>query len=211
MTEPRTPNPLLEALGRLLEQALARIVALDPEAAAALAPLEGRAIELTWSGPELGMRMRVENGAIRVGPPEAGAKPDLSMRGPLAGFAKLAFPGSIGKLATGKVEMSGDAELAREIGKLATKFAPDFDAPFTKALGPAAGTLVARALRQAFDFARGAGEGFARDAALYVREESRDTIAREELEDFLDGVDRVRDDAERLAARIAALAKRGGA
>lgn len=208
MTDPRVPNPLFEILGRLLEQALARVLALDPQAAEAIAPLEGRAIELHWAGPAIGLRATIESGKVKIGPPLADAKPDLAMRGPLAGFAKLAFPGQLAKLSNAKVEMSGDADLARELAKLSARISPDFEQGLVAAVGPAIGALVARALREGFAAARSAGEGFARDAALYVKEESRDTIAREELEDFLDGVDRVRDQAERLAARIAKL---GGA
>jgi ubiquinone biosynthesis protein UbiJ len=210
MVESRTPSPLLAPLGRLLEEALNQVLALDPQAANVLAPLTGRAIEIRWSGPNLALRATVENGRLRIGP-ALDSKPDLSLAGPLAGLIKLAFPERAGALPAGKVEMSGDAELAREVARLAGKFSPDFDAPFVRALGPAAGTLVARGLREGLALVRDSGAALARDAALYVREEARDGIAREELSDFLDAVDKLRDDVERMAARVAALGRQDAA
>ena len=53
--------------------------------------------------------------------------------------------------------------------------------------------------------ARDAGRDLAETAAEYVTEESRDVVARAELDAFHDDVDTLRDDAARLAARVARL------
>ena len=58
--------------------------------------------------------------------------------------------------------------------------------------------------------ARGAAGALASNAAEYVTEESRDVVAREELNAFHDDVDALRDDAERLAARVNRLRSRAG-
>jgi ubiquinone biosynthesis protein UbiJ len=51
----------------------------------------------------------------------------------------------------------------------------------------------------------------ARDAAEFVTEESRDVVAKAELEAFYDDVDTLRDRSERLAARISRLSTAAGA
>jgi ubiquinone biosynthesis protein UbiJ len=201
-------NPVLSVLGKLLEELLNRAVALDPDGAALLAPLDGRAVELAWTSPDIGLRAQVAGSRIAIGP-RAAAEADLSMRGTLAGFANLLLAErGLPSLAGGKVQVSGDAELARRLAGLVRDYAPDLDAAAARGLGPAAGPLVARGVRDGLAFAAKSARTFATDAADYVREESRDAVAREELDAFLDDVDRARDDAERLDARIARLAAR---
>ena len=45
------------------------------------------------------------------------------------------------------------------------------------------------------------------NSAEYLREESRDLVAPGEMADFIDDVDRARDDVERLEARIERVAR----
>ncbi|HET7844130.1 MAG TPA: SCP2 sterol-binding domain-containing protein [Xanthomonadales bacterium] len=202
-----TPNPVLAVAGRALESVLARVLALDPDAAAALKPLEGRAIELDWRPAGIGLRLRVEDGRLRVGP--KGDAPDLSISGSLAGLLQMALPARDGAgFATGRVQMSGDAELARRVSQLATKFAPDVDAAATQALGPVAGPLLARGLRDAFAWSRESGRTLAEDTVSFLRDERGDLVSGEELTAFADEVDALRDRGERLAARVRALLER---
>src|SRR5207342_482323 len=56
---------------------------------------------------------------------------------------------------------------------------------------------------------REAGGSFATSAAEYVTEESRDVVGRDELNAFHDDVDTLRDDVERIAARVARLGGTG--
>lgn len=197
----RSPNPLLVPLGRALEALLDRALALDPAARDRLAPLEGRHVEMTWTPADLGLRMSVAEGRIAIGPRQGEA--DLSLAGTLAGFARLAFPDRAGALPAGKVQMAGDADLARAIGQLAQGFEPDLEAALTRVLGDTRGAIVATTLRDAFAWARRSASTLAVDGADFLREESRDLPTRDEVEAFHADVDRLRDDVERLAARLA--------
>ena len=188
--------------GRALEQGLSRLLALDPETAAALRPLEGRRIGLALEAPPVALDIRVEDGALRVGPPTL--EPDLGIRASLAGvLSQLPFLRAPGAPPVGKVRIAGDAELARQVQRLAGRFAPDWERPFAERLGPVAGPQVARVLREAHAAGAGLARGLARDAAEYVTEESRDVVGKDELEAFHADVDALNDRVERLAARIA--------
>ena len=55
------------------------------------------------------------------------------------------------------------------------------------------------------DWARKARASVGRNVGEFLTEESRDLVPRAELEVFLGDVDRVRDDVERAAARLALL------
>ena len=202
----RAPNPLLEIAGRALEEVLNRGLALDAASAGRLQGLEGRAVEVTWSAADVGLRLRVADGRLVVGPRDAASEPDLSLRSSLAGLVGLAFPrlGEAG-FPGGKVQMSGDAELARRLSQIADRYAPDLDSAFGRAFGDALGPQLARGLRGAFAWGREHSRTLAEDAAVYVRDERADTPSREDVREFLDDVDALRDRVERLVARVGAL------
>ena len=204
----RQPNPLLARLGALLEGALNRALALDPDSAANLAALEGRRIGVELRGMNLALAIAVREGRLRVGP-HWESMPDLSLRAAPASLLAFALRrGEDAPLPPGKVEISGDAQLARLLEKTARDFRPDFEEAFAKTFGDVIGVALARALRGAFVHARESAQALARDTAEFLREESRDLIAPAEMETFLDDVDALRERADRLAARIARVGAR---
>ncbi len=213
----RSPSPLsgLKPLaGRALESALNRALALDDDTREALARLHGRHLALHLASPPLAMSVRVDGEALRVGPVDAGAEPDLSVRTTLGGLLGQ-LQGLLGTpddhaTPSGRLRIEGDAELARALQRLAQRFDPDWQRPFVAAFGEVAGVQVANALASALKGARRAGQGLAETAAEYVVEESRDVVGRHELDAFHDDVDVLRDDVERLAARVARLAAGAG-
>lgn len=199
----RSPFDTIKPLaGRALEFALERVLALDPETAAALAKLEGKRVELSLEAPAIAFSATVRDGHVRIGPPEHENETDLGLRANLGGlFAQLPF----GRARNPKLRINGDAELARALQELARGFDPDWEQPFADALGPLLGPQVARALRDGLRAGTGIARNLARDTADYLTEESRDAVGRAELSAFLDDVDAVRDRAERLLARAARL------
>jgi ubiquinone biosynthesis protein UbiJ len=108
-------------------------------------------------------------------------------------------------LPPGKVAVSGDAELAREMEKLLRNLRPDPVEGIERTLGPEAGALASRIAGTLLPRLRAALATAPLDLANYVRDERGDAVAREELEDFAGDVDRLRDEAERIAARVAKL------
>ena len=209
MTDPAaSPFDALKPLaGRALEQALNRIVALDPETAGALERLGGRRIGLALEAPPIALDIHVDGGRLKVGPPTA--EPDLGIRATLSGvLSQLPFLRRDDAPPVGRMRINGDAELARSLQQLARRFDPDWEKPFADAFGPVIGVQVARALREALKAGAGFAKGFSRDAVDYLTEESRDLVGKAELAAFLDDVDELRDRAERLAARLARLEPR---
>ncbi len=105
----------------------------------------------------------------------------------------------------GRLHVSGDAELAQRLQRLTAGFDPDWQQPFVAAFGEVIGVQVANATAAALRGARDTAVGLTRSGAEYVTEESRDVVARAELAAFNDDVDALRDDVERIAARVARL------
>ncbi|WP_024888834.1 ubiquinone biosynthesis accessory factor UbiJ [Luteimonas huabeiensis] len=200
--------------GHLLEQALNRAIALDPDTRDALRALDGRHVVLEVESPALALRIDVEGGRLRVGP-AGGPEPDLAVRGTLGALiGQLPFLQRRGATATGRVRIAGDAELARRLQGLARGFDPDWQRPFANVFGDVLGVQVAEALAGALRRARVAGRNLAESGAEFLTEESRDLVARAELEAFLDDVDALREGVDRLDARVrrlrASAAARGG-
>src|SRR5690348_7395049 len=206
------PLPLRRLGGRALERALNRVVALDPETCAALVKLDGRRIGVHLQGAELAFDLAVRNGALHVEPPHnaeahesAQAKPDLRVTATPFSLLALAVPREGDSLPPGKVEIAGDAELARRLEKLAREFAPDMEAAFARTFGEVIGVAIARALRDARRWLHTRAQHAGADTADWLRDEARLVVPRGELDDFLDEVDTLRERTERLQARVQGL------
>lgn len=197
--------------GRALEAALNRALALDSDTRDALARLDGRRVALHVAQPPLALQITVDGERLRVGPVDEVAKADLDVRGTLVGLVTQLpmFRRDEDGPPVGRMRIEGDADLARRLQRLAERFDPDWQAPFAAAFGDVLGVQVANAFAAALRKARAGMRDLAETTAEYLTEESRDVVPREELAAFHDDVDALRDDAERLAARIARLATRG--
>jgi ubiquinone biosynthesis protein UbiJ len=206
----RRPRPLLALLGRALEAALDRMIDLDPETRAALRALDGRAVTVEFRGTPLAMRIAVEGDRLAIGPAFAGDSALRVAASPAALLGLALARGREGAVTPGSIDIAGDAELARRIERIATRFAPDFDEAFARVFGDVAGFRIARGLRRALQGARDGARSFARDAAEFLTEEGRDLVAKAELDTFLDEVDALRERADRLEARVHRLAAQSG-
>ena len=211
MSSTRTPFDSFKPLaGRALEIALNQLLALDPDTQADLPRLAGRRISLALEAPALALEISVDNRQLRVGPVQA-EEADLGIRASLSGaLSQLPFLRAANAAPVGKVRINGDAELARTLQQLAKNFDPDWEKPFAEAFGSIIGPQVARVLREAFQHGATLAKKFGRDAADFVTEESRDVLGKAELAAFNDDVDSLRDDAERLIARVGRLRQRTG-
>ncbi|BAW00219.1 ubiquinone biosynthesis protein UbiJ [Lysobacter enzymogenes] len=216
MNDSASPLDALKPLaGRALEAALNRALALDPDTRAGLSALDGRSIALHLAEPPLAARILVAGERLEVGPVRSSDEPDLSVRSTLGAiFAQL--PNLLGAARNeqaapvGKLRIEGDADLARRLQRLAERFDPDWQQPFTAVFGDLVGVQIANAVAGALRHARDAAGAFASNAAEYLTEESRDLVPRAELDAFHDDVDALRDDVERAAARVARLHARAG-
>ena len=201
----RKPNPVLAVLGRALEAALNRLVDLDPETRTALRALDGRAITLDFRSTPLAMRIAVAGDRLAIGPAFGG---DSALRVIAAPSALLALALSRGRddaTTPGRVDVSGDADLARRLERIARKFEPDFDEAFARAFGDVAGFQIARGVRRALAGVRDGAQAFARDTAEYLSEEARVIVPKAEVDVFLDDVDALRERTDRLDARVKRL------
>ena len=207
MTVAATPNllpqPLRKVAGRALETALNHVLALDPESQSKLSALHGRSVQLNLQGVGVALAITVDEGRLKVGP--APENSDLRVAATPGSLLSMLFRCHSESLPPGKVEIAGDAELARRLEKLASGFAPDFEEAFARAFGDVLGVPLAKAVRSALAHARESASHLTQDGAAWLRDETRLAVAPGEMEHFLDDVDALRERAERLEARLARL------
>ena len=208
--------------GHALETLLNRTLALDPDTRDALRALDGRRVALTLDSaasatPALSLQVRVDGGLLAVGPVDEAGATDLSVRSTLGGLLSL-LPRLMGgdqhrdaAPPIGRIRIEGDPELARRLQRLAGRFDPDWQQPFARVFGDVLGVQIANAIAGGLKQARATGRSLAENTAEFVTEESRDVVGRAELNAFHDDVDVLRDDVERIAARIARLQAAGDA
>jgi len=200
------PLPLRKLAGRALETALNHTLSLDPDTQQRLAALNGRSVQLHLRGPEIALAVTVEEARLKVGPPQEDSQ--LKVAATPGSLLAMLFRRDDDGIAPGKVEIAGDAELARRLEKLAGKFAPDFEEAFAHSFGDVLGVPLARAMRKGLAHARETAGHLTEDTADWLRDEARVAMAPGEVEGFLDGVDEVRERSERLEARVQRLLQR---
>ncbi len=206
--ETRTPNPLLSRLGAALEFAINRAVALDAATREKIGKLDGRRIGVELKPLDLALAITVDRDRLRVGPHWERGR-DLNLRASPASLLAFAMrSGDDSVMPPGKVDISGDAELARQFEKIMRDFRPDFEEAFAQTFGDVIGVPIAHVVSRAFAWTRDSAKSIALDAVEFVRDESRDAIAASEAEAFYDDVDTLRERADRLDARIRRLGEK---
>ena len=210
MTQGRPLNPVLVRLARLLEAALNRALALDAATQSELHRLEGQRIGVDLRGTGMALAVTVTDGRLVVGPLRE-LPGDFTVRATPGSLLALALrAGDESPVPPGKVDISGDAELARRVERLVRGYRPDIEDAFAQTFGDVLGVPLARALDAAFAWSRDSARALVRDSAEYLRDESRDLVAPAEMDRLLDDIDTLRERADRLAARIARVARAAG-
>lgn len=190
-----------------LESVLNRNVADSRKAQALCRQLDGRVMSLTVQGTPLAFYFRAEGGRIALAPRHDGVA-DASLSGTPVALLALAGPKAEGALRGGGVRIEGDAEVAQKFRELLSQAQPDFEEELARVVGDVAARRVANVARGFLDWGRKASDSLATNVVEYLQEEGRDLPTRVEVEEFLAGVDRLRDDTERLEARLARVERK---
>ena len=188
---------------RPIEAMLNRRIAGSSRARAMVAGLAGRSLELRFAATPFRIRLAAGADTLSVRP-AADEPADAVIEGTPLSFLRLATGDAAKSIRAGGMDVRGDAEIAEGFRRLLEVARPDIEEELSRFTGDAAAHYIAGAARHAADFARRAGDSLARSTSEYLTEESRDLPVRLEVEEFLDGVDRLREAVDRLDARIAA-------
>jgi ubiquinone biosynthesis protein UbiJ len=133
---------------------------------------------------------------------------DAVISGSLPALLRLLEGGASREPGQAAAQIRGDAEIAnryRELFKLAR---PDPEEELSRWIGDLPARRVSLIARRALEFARRVRRTAGENIAEYLQEEGRDLVNRTELDEFLRGVDELRETADRIEARLGRLEQR---
>lgn len=194
---------------RLLERLIDGALDLDPETRGALAGLSGKVVDVEIAGAG-SLRVRIDGERVRIGPRDGPGgdldDADVTIRGAPLSLLRFAFAGDReARILGDEVSLRGDIALATRLQQIAAKLDIDFEEAFARHLGDAPAHELVRAMRGLGGWLSGTGTALLEDASEYLRHEAAITPRRAEVDRFVNDVDDLRDDAERLEARVARL------
>jgi ubiquinone biosynthesis protein UbiJ len=207
-----------------LENVLNRGLPRSPRAQQLCAELAGRSVAIAIAGSSrrilvestgLSLRLRVvsagtptsSSDATTSGESLSSTRPNATISGGPFSLLALSGPAPEAVLQRGAVRIDGDAELAQKFRELALLLRPDLEEELSLVVGDVPAHQLGRFARAAFGWTRKAASTTVHNAAEYLGHERRDLVPRSEADQFLQGVDTLREDVDRLAARIDLLTR----
>lgn len=207
MSRYRTPLPGI--LAAMLETAINRVLDLDAGSAERLERLDDRMLQLQLEGVGITLFFAFNGRRVEVGT-ESKFEPDTVIRGSPFALFSMAAPDEAARWGDpgSRVEISGDATLARDLEQLFSRLDPDWEGRLARLLGDVWGHQVASGLRAGAErFRESAGQ--AGDMFREYAQRPRGPLAQgEELADFGQAVDDLADAAEELDQRLRRLEAR---
>jgi len=190
-----------------LESVLNRNIADSSTARALCRRLQGKVLSVRFSNVPFGISFRSDGERMSLDT----SAPDMAnatLTGTPFSLMQLASPKPEAALRSGAVHIEGDAEVAQTFSELLKHARPDLEEELSRVIGDVAAHQVGNVARSALSFGKRAADTFALNVAEYLTEEGRDLPTRVEADEFIAGVDKLRDDVERLEARLARLESR---
>jgi len=204
---PSTPSWLAAA-----EAMLNRSIDSSSQAAQLARRLDSTSLQIEVRGL-ISLRAAIHGGRLAFfSADEAGGgapPPDAVISGSVRAFRSLlraARPAAAAERAA--VTITGDAEVANLYRQLFAAARPDWEEEVSRWIGDAPARALSRLAGGLTGWARRTQRVVGENIAEYLKEESRDLVTRTEIEEFLEGVDQVREAADRVEARLQVLQRR---
>lgn len=195
-------------LNTALENLLNRGLPRSPRARQLCAELAGKSLAV--EARDL-TRLRIRCNGVTLEVMRDAAPADASLVGGALSLLGLLGGSPQALLQSGAVTMGGDPELAQKFHQLLVLLRPDAEEELSGLLGDVPAHQLARLARLSLQFVRRAADTGITNAAEYLGHERGHLVPRAEGEQFLRGVDAVREGVDRAAARLENLARRRGA
>jgi len=191
-----------------LENLLNRGLPRSPRARTLCAALAGRSVAIVV--PNF-VRLRVTSTGQTLAVTREDAPADASISGGLVSLLALLGESAQDVVQRGAVNITGDSDLAQSFRELLQLLRPDPEEELSLLIGDVAAHQLVRLARLGGSLGVRAADTTVRNLAEYWAHERGDLVSRNEGEQFLHGVDALREGVDRLQARLDLLAQRRGA
>jgi ubiquinone biosynthesis protein UbiJ len=193
------------------ERAVNGLVELDPMARGHLAELHGRVLRIALDGTPITIDLVPGHDGYLKLLGEFEGEPDATLSGSPFDLLRASAPDQgVGELFAGHVRFGGDEGLAQRFSQTLAGLDIDWEEFLAQRIGDVPAHEIGRLGRRARSGAQRFRANARETLSDYLTEESRLLPHRFEVEAFLEDVDTLRDDTERLEARIARLESRSG-
>jgi ubiquinone biosynthesis protein UbiJ len=193
-------NPL-EALLQPITRVLNRNIRESTRASELCERLDGKLIAIRVRDTALAGYFEIGGNALEL-TTESDGEPDVVITGSLVSLALMAGEDAI---RDGSLDLTGDAATAQAFQQLLTHARPDIEEELSAVIGDTAAHGLGQFARAIGQWARETRSIMGDNIREYLQEESRDVPSRYEVEQFSRHVGQLRDDVDRLAARIRRL------
>lgn len=194
----------LESLLRPVAAMINRQIAGTTPARELCDELDGRTLAVRVRDTALAVYLLVRDGQLILSPNHV-EDPDVAISGSLFALARLAGPAGENLVREGVVDIVGNVMTAQQFQKLLRYGRPDIEEEMSAVIGDVAAHGLAEAVRGVGRWGQQAGDIMQQNVAEYLQEESRILPGRCEVDSFRERVERLRDDTDRLAARVTKL------
>ena len=187
-----------------LEQALNAALALDPKTLERLSRLQGRVIAVELKGTGIRLLLQPDRNGLRLMGHYDGLV-DTTLRG--APFALLRMSsGRTGEgMFKGGVEIDGDVELGQQIQRVFEKLDIDWEEHLSRLTGDIVAHQIGNTVRGLLNWGERAADHLGKDTTDYLQEETDILPVSWEVEEFIEQVDTLRSDVDRMEARVKRL------
>ncbi len=185
---------------KALEPGINRILALDPETPARLAPLDGRSLGLRLTDPAIALRVDFHTEGLTLSPDDSPMDDcDAVLEATLAGLTGLVL--SRGKRSR-DVAFRGDVGTIQEVRAVFAELNVDIQAQLARLMGESAAAQLVDSGRTGKEWGERSLKTLLRNAGELATEERRWLPTAAETRHFIDDVNMIREDVDRLEARL---------
>jgi ubiquinone biosynthesis accessory factor UbiJ len=183
-------------------------IRLDPETVARLAQLSGKTLSVELRGLNITVYISPDNQGIHL-KSHSETPPDTTINGKPFALLKLIKSGSHHITAlSDDISVQGDLELAQQLQDIFKTIDIDWEEHLSRLIGDVAAHQMGNITRGTLEYGRKLFSTFRQTGTEYVQEELRYLPPREEVQDFINGIDETRDAVERLEARLCNIERR---
>lgn len=187
------------------ETSLNQLLKKDPKTLKQLEKLSGKVIRFDIRQPTLHLTLVPNAEGIDL-LLHSEATTDLTLSGQASDFIQMLYSSNPDEKLFGKgIDVLGDTGLATQFSQLLRDFSIDWEAWLADIVGDTTAHPLAQFINQQRQFFSQARQSLTDNTVEYLQEELGVLPPRPEIEEFMEKVDQLRDDVERLEARINAL------
>lgn len=179
----------------------------DEQTSIAVSELAGKVIKIEISGPEISLFVKFEQQGMVI-ETEHDAKPNVIIRArPSTYIGLLVNRDEKTNTFTPDMEIRGDANLAQRFQQILRNMEIDWEEHLSHWVGDTAAHKLGRVFKQSRELIKEVHQTVQMDISEYLRYEKNMLPDKDEVEEYIEAVDMIRDDAERLQLRISRLQK----